>query len=658
MINNRFFYFAFGWLLWVSAKADAPNWLNAAASLPTPAMASNAPAVILLDDTAIEVDSKGTATEVHRMAVRILHDAGRKRASGNVNYISSGDKVLSLEAWLIRKQETIETKKKRDWIDIAANAEGAVIDEQRSEVINLSEVALTDDVFGYETKVQYPLLEAQLAFGIGSDLPVLTENIRLILPDKFSVETKHFGPVMPASAPSQNHTWQWTWTDRPYRPEEPYELPSARVDAELIVRLIVPAGLPGFTARSFGNWAEVVGFYEMMGSGQCDTSAGLSGKVQELIKGRADSLAKIQALGGHVQKLRYIAINTGIRRGNGLKPRKASLVFATGYGDCKDKANLLVAMLREAGLKAYPVSAYLGKDRVIKPDCPTPAQFNHAIVAIEVDEKIQLPAVVTIEKLGRLLIFDPTDSYTQLGDVSATLQGSLVHVEAPGNGILTALPVFSAQEDFKIDRQMAMTLSPEGTVTVAGRISAKGQAGATFRALFERSSMPKDLERLVTMQLNDKFRGATIKEKKAEDDLATGRCILSFNCEQPNFLQRLQGQTAIVKLDVLSRHYLPNFSEKERLLPIQLPPVAIEDEITLTLPPGYVVDELPAKTALASSYGSCNVTYAVSGSVLTLNRTVVLNQSTVPVEDYAKLRQFLSEIAKADRTALLMKRHG
>ena len=113
-----------------------------------------------------------------------------------------------------------------------------------------------------------------------------------------------------------------------------------------------------------------------------------------------------------------------------------------------------------------------------------------------------------------------------------------------------------------------------------------------------------------------------------------------------------------MKLDVLSRHYLPNFSEKERLLPIQLPPLAINDEITLTIPVGYTVDELPAKTGWETAYGSCHVSYATTDGVLTLKRVIVLNQMIIPVEDYAKLRQFLSDVTKADRTSLLLKRRG
>lgn len=639
--------------------AEAPEWLKAVATLPTPTYAAKAPALVLLDENTIEIDAKGVATEVHRWAVRILHSSGSPRASGRVAYIEGTDKVLSTGAWLVRKKETIESKKKGDWIDLATGSDGAVIDEQRSMAISLSDRAITDDVFGYETKVQSPLLVAHWHYDFGSDLPVMKERLALTIPAGFALDPKTYGSFSPVEWVSPDRrTWTWTLTDRPYRPEEPFEIPSARSDAEMIVRINPPAGTAGFAPYTFATWADVVSLYSSLNAGQCDSSPALEAKVKELMVPEMDDLAKIRALGGYVRKLRYIAVNTGLSRGHGWKARKASQVFSVGYGDCKDKANLMVAMLRQAGLRAYLVIAYLGKERSIRPDCPTPAQFNHAIVAIQVDDKIQLPAVVTAEQLGRLLIFDPTDSYTQVGDISRMLQGSLVHVEAPGSNALTALPVFSPQENFRIDRQMEMKLSQEGLVTVTGRVSAAGQTGASLRAEFERANMPKDLEQLVTRQLNDKFRGAAVLAKKTEDDPLTGRCALSFTCAQPKYLQWLPGQSAVVKLDVLSRHYLPNFSEKERQLPVQLPPLAINDEIVLWIPPGFKVDEVPAKTSLESPYGSCHMTYEVSGESLLLKRAVILNQATIPIADYAKLRQFLSDIAKADRTSLLLKWQG
>ena len=47
-----------------------------------------------------------------------------------------------------------------------------------------------------------------------------------------------------------------------------------------------------------------------------------------------------------------------------------SMTFGKKYGVCRDKAALLVAMLREAGLQAYPVLISVGTKR--DPEVPDP----------------------------------------------------------------------------------------------------------------------------------------------------------------------------------------------------------------------------------------------------------------------------------------------
>ena len=53
------------------------------------------------------------------------------------------------------------------------------------------------------------------------------------------------------------------------------------------------------------------------------------------------------------------------------------------YGVCRDKAALLVSLLRTAGLNSYPVLINVGTK--MDPDVPDPF-FNHAIVSVELQQ--------------------------------------------------------------------------------------------------------------------------------------------------------------------------------------------------------------------------------------------------------------------------------
>jgi transglutaminase-like putative cysteine protease len=632
----------------------APEWLAATVAQPTPADVGRAPAVVLLDDTSSEIDAQGVAVDMHRRAVRILHVSGRDSAIASVFYNGVSDRVLSANAWLLRNGRVLYSRENYEWVDLAANDPLTAIEEMRSRQVSLESDAIPGDVFAFETRVNSPLLVAQRVDNFQETLPVETERYTLKLPPGFSVKPALFGPHQPELSWDNGGTWTWTLTGSPYRPDEILAAPSSSVDAELVVSLVSPAQAPAFGPRAFSNWSDVAAMLEALNAAQCDSSPELSAKVRELTAGRPDALAKIRALGAYVQKLRYIEIDQGLRYGFGWQARKASLVFARGFGDCKDKANLLVAMLREAGIGAHLVVARPGRDFAVHQECPTPMQFDHAIVAIKVDDSIRLPSVVAVEKLGRLLFFDPTDPYTLVGDLPDGLQGSQVYVLAAGNNFLTGLPDFAAQDDYVLKRSADLSLSPEGALTVVGRLRASGQVGSALRAKFEADTQPKDLEQFVSDQLSNGFRGAAVQEKKTDDDRSADRSTLSFTCVQPDYIQRIQGGIAILKLDVFSRRY-PIFPEKERVLPIALHPIMIRDVISLSLAGGYAVDELPAKVSIKTAYGSYQSSCAIDHNSLVLRRTLLINRNDVPLEDYAKVRQFFNAIARADRTSVLLR---
>ena len=52
------------------------------------------------------------------------------------------------------------------------------------------------------------------------------------------------------------------------------------------------------------------------------------------------------------REIRYVGLELGI---GGYQPHPAPQIFAHRYGDCKDKATLVSAMLSEIGVESYYV---------------------------------------------------------------------------------------------------------------------------------------------------------------------------------------------------------------------------------------------------------------------------------------------------------------
>jgi hypothetical protein len=81
-----------------------------------------------------------------------------------------------------------------------------------------------------------------------------------------------------------------------------------------------------------------------------------------------------------VQKeVRYLGMEMG---GGSHRPSSPELVMERRFGDCKDKALLLVALLRQLGIEAYPVLVDSDWNGKVDQHLPSPDAFDHAVTLI------------------------------------------------------------------------------------------------------------------------------------------------------------------------------------------------------------------------------------------------------------------------------------
>ena len=111
----------------------------------------------------------------------------------------------------------------------------------------------------------------------------------------------------------------------------------------------------------------------------------IKAKVDEIVRGAKDDWEKISRLTHWVaEEIRYSGISMG--PGEGYTLHKGTMTFRDRCGVCKDKAGMLITMLRAAGFESYPAMTMAGSriDRI-------PAdQFNHSVTLVKVDGKYHL----------------------------------------------------------------------------------------------------------------------------------------------------------------------------------------------------------------------------------------------------------------------------
>lgn len=161
--------------------------------------------------------------------------------------------------------------------------------------------------------------------------------------------------------------------------------------------------MPAVEISSLPSWDEFAKWYRRLAQGSDEVDSTVTGLAAQLAQGASSRMEKIRRDYEYVSALRYIAIEMGVQ---GFRPRTPAQVIANNYGDCKDKANLLVALLKSQGVDAKFVLLNRGDET----DMNFPSwQFNHAIAFVP-----RMPN----EGQANDLWLDATDSVTPFGFVA------------------------------------------------------------------------------------------------------------------------------------------------------------------------------------------------------------------------------------------------
>jgi hypothetical protein len=634
-----------------AAGEDVPQWLLQAAATSIPAYAKDVPAVVLLNDQTTTIGEDGRIVTTTTYAVRILTREGRALAVASQGYATDGGRVRDMRAWLIRSSGDVKRYGKDRIVDSVVDLDD-VYDESRVSIISASAEADVGMVFGYQVTSEgrslFPQDEWQFQdcfAGINACLPALLSRYQLTLPSGWRASSVTFNHAK--LEPNVNGTsYAWQLINLP--PIEP-EAASPEVTT-LAPRLAVsyfpsqPGGL-----RTFSDWADVSRWYSELSDPQAAPDDALAAKARQLTANAKTELESIRAIARYVQGLQYISVQMGVGR---YRPHSAAEVFAKSYGDCKDKANLMRAMLRAVKIQAYPVLIRSGDRTYVREEWASPNQFNHCIIAVKVSDQTEAATIVRHPTLGRLLIFDATDDNTLVGDLPGHEQGSLALVAAGDAGALLRMPV-TPPEANHLERQTEMSLDANGSITAIVKEHAAGQSAAYLRQEFRslsRSDYTKRIEGWVT-------RGATgakvsrIEPKDSATDASFAR-IVEFAA--PAYGQLMQDRLLVFKPAVISRRESLFLTEASRRHPVILEPYAYTETVRVKLPAGFDVDELPDPLKIDTSFGTYATIYDVKDGNLIFTRALVQRSATVPVEEYQKVRSFYERIRAAEQAPVVL----
>lgn len=625
-----------------NALAGTPDWLREAANAPLPSYSEDTDAVILLEERLVTVSPGGEVRSTYRKAIKILRPAGRTKGTLYV-YFDSQTEITSLKGWALTAAGEEYEVKKGDAVTAGYSEE--LYSDTRYQVLQIP-AAQPGNVVGYEyQQVERPFV-MQALWLFQDEVPVRHSRLVLELPPSWThaVYWRNHEPVSPQR--TGDNRWTWELSDiGPVRSEP--QMPTWRsVSGQFGVSFSPKAS--DSASQNNGSWAQIGRWYAQTAKGQREVTPAIRDKAREIAAGTANPMETIERLASYVQRnVRYVAIEIGI---GGYQPHAAREVFASGYGDCKDKATLLSAMLREAGIDSYYVLINDNRD-YLSPDFPSMLAFNHVILAIRLPDDAVVASTMPIlphETLGRLLLFDPTDDSTPLGYLPPSLQASqgLLVTDAQGELVRTPLAPPSANRILRI-----ATLSLDTSGVLKGTIE-EVRTGPFATALRESLlNLPaKQRQTILQSMLTRMIDGAVLTGARISLLREfTATLTLSYDLTVPAYAQRT-GNLFLFRPCVLGRAGSSVLQGKPRKLPLVFPYTTSEsDMVDIALPAEYPIDEVPKEVRYKYPFADYKSETKTSGHELHYSRTYERKDVRIPLEKLDDLKKLYSDITDDER---------
>jgi len=632
------------------AGGGVPDWVRNAAAEKLPTYNAEIKAVQLLDDTEIVVKDDGQVVEHYRGAFRILRPEGiREFEVAGVPY-GSWSRILLFKAWNITPSgEEIEVSDKD--IEEAGLSSYEVYTDFREKLVRFP-VARVGSVVAFEYIQQRTPFHFDEDWYFQSGVPSHDSRISLQLPPgwEYTALWANMSEQKP-EMPSPN-TYVWEVKDSPAIEIEPHMPPASEIAAHVYLKYF-PSN-PALRSKITGTWQEVGSWAWSLEEPMLASTSEIKEKVAELTAGKTTTLEKMEALTEYVQRqIRYAAIEIGI---GGWQPHSAGDVLTHQYGDCKDKATLLSAMLADIGVKSYDVAINTRRG-VTNPQFPS-NEFDHMITAIVIPDDVpenMLYTEMKDPKFRRIALFDPTNEFVPLGYLPSYEQDSYGLIFGPNGSELVHTPILPAATN-RVLRTAKLALDSTGNLSGEIQETMWGNPAAKKRETLvdaDQSQRAKIMESFLGNFLdNFTLTRATIGNLDIYDQFLT----LNYQISADNYAKSA-GDLLIVRPRVVGESSGVFLGKKERKYPVEFSYARIQSEVfDITLPAGYKVDELPEPMKAECEFGKFQSEVGVEGSTLEYKRSYEINSIMVPTAKLQELREFLGKIEADDNASVVLKK--
>jgi transglutaminase-like putative cysteine protease/thioredoxin-like negative regulator of GroEL len=431
----------------------------------------------------------------------------------------------------------------------------------------------------------------------------------------------HAEKVAPASVTAKDGSQVFVWEARtvPALPREAHSPGITEIS-------------PYVHVSTLGDWKQLGSWYAELVRPQFALDQSLENELARVIKGLRSDREKISAIQEFVlRSTHYVALEFGVYS---YKPYPVTQIYARRFGDCKDKASLMIALLRAAGIEA---EIALVRTRSLGDVVAEPASialFNHAIVYVP---KYELWLDGTAEYAGRELPLEDQGALTLTVNLNGAAQ--VRHV-----------PMSRAADNYT-RHIIRGELSAQGVIQFSGSTTTRGEDAPGLRHDLAVREQQLDMFRRELAEVFPTVQVNSVAVHGAE--VLSGDVSVDFQ----GALSSPQNKHAVsLSSSWMPRSYVAALAgASTRTQDLVLPsPWTTEEEIHIALPDGTEVTSLPRDQNISSSFGLVQLHYKKSGGEIVVQSHVQFEKARVSVQDYPAFRQFCAQVERSFRNEITL----
>jgi hypothetical protein len=390
---------------------------------------------------------------------------------------------------------------------------------------------------------------------------------------------------------------------------------------------------PSILASSLQDWDQYHRLAQAAYEDKIVADDAIRAEVARLTEGLQGERERAEAIYRFVTAdLHYLGLYMGE---GGWVPHPAPEVLERRFGDCKDHTILLTAMLREAGIEAWPAFLRSGRMGFVNEEFPFKLT-NHAIVYARID--------------GEGVFLDGTSSPYKFDAPSDSIRGRTALVLGDERMEFVDTPPASADNRSWLER-VDLVIHGDGSLEADVQVTYGGSEAARLRDRF-RTRPQDEVDRRDREWIARHYVLAEELSLGQEPDPAAGSGPLerSLTLRSTQHVRKL-GSVMLLDLPLLEVPAGIEASPDAHDFPVWVTPLAYELHMTLHLPPGYQVVDMPDDHRSIRPGGTLEVEFDQRGDTVTIDATATWKQARVAAaaaESYAQFRTELAEVIDRD----------